>query len=37
MDARRRWRQVAWFAVLYLGGVVAVGLVAALFRLLMPH
>ena len=37
MAARSRWRQAAWFAMLYVGGVVAVGIVAALFRLLVPR
>ena len=35
MTTRSRWRQAAWFALLYLAGVIAVGIVAALFRLLM--
>ncbi|MGE7136879.1 DUF2474 family protein [Luteibacter sp. NPDC031894] len=37
MAARPRWKQVGWFAVLYLGGVLAVGMIAALFRVLVPH
>jgi hypothetical protein len=37
MGTRGRWRQVGWFALLYLGGVLAVALVAAAFRLLMPR
>lgn len=37
MTARSRWRQAAWFVLLYAGGVVAVALVAALFRILIPH
>ena len=37
MAARQRWRQAAWFAMLYVGGVLAVGIVAALFRLLVPR
>ena len=36
MHARSRWRQAAWFVALYVGGVVAVGLIALLFRLLVP-
>ena len=37
MATRGRWRQAGWFVLLYLGGVVAVGLVAAAFRLLIPR
>ena len=37
MTARGRWRQAAWFVLLYAGGVAAVGLVALLFRLLIPR
>jgi hypothetical protein len=37
MTTRSRWRQAAWFAMLYVGGVLAVGLVAAFFRLLVPR
>ncbi|NID05832.1 DUF2474 family protein [Luteibacter jiangsuensis] len=37
MSERSRWRQAAWFVVLYLGGVIAVGLIALLFRLLVPR
>lgn len=37
MGERSRWRQAAWFAALYLGGVIAVGLIALLFRLLVPR
>jgi len=37
MSERSRWRQAAWFASLYLGGVIAVGLIALLFRLLVPR
>ena len=37
MAARSRWQQAAWFVMLYLGGVIAVGIVAMLFRLLMPR
>ena len=37
MATRSRWRQAAWFAMLYVGGIVAVGIVAMLFRLLVPR
>lgn len=37
MSERSRWRQAAWFVALYVGGVVAVGLIALLFRLLVPR
>lgn len=37
MNAPSRWRQAAWFVLLYAGGVLAVGLVAMLFRLLIPR
>jgi hypothetical protein len=39
MDARRRgWLgRASWFVALYVGGVVAVGLIALAFRLLVPH
>lgn len=37
MPSRSRWRQAAWFVLLYAGGVVAVTLVALFFRLLIPR
>jgi hypothetical protein len=37
MAARSRWRQAAWFVMLYASGVIAVGIVAMLFRLLIPR
>lgn len=37
MSERSRWRQAGWFVALYLGGVIAVGLIALLFRLLVPR
>ncbi|UPG92636.1 DUF2474 family protein [Luteibacter aegosomatissinici] len=30
-------RRAAWFVALYVGGVVAVAIIALAFRVLMPH
>jgi hypothetical protein len=32
-----RWRRAGWFVALYLLGVLAVGIIAALFRMLVPR
>ncbi|NII07391.1 DUF2474 family protein [Luteibacter anthropi] len=37
MPTLSRWRRARWFIGLYVAGVVAVGAVALLFRLLMPR
>jgi len=31
------WRRAGWFIGLYFAGVVAVALIALLFRILVPH
>ncbi len=32
---QRTWRKLAWFAVLYLAGIVTIGVIAGLLRLLI--
>jgi hypothetical protein len=34
-DRRSRWRRLLWFGALWLGGVVALAVVAGLLRLLI--